>query len=514
LTGGNPLFTVELVREWVARDLLVPTRQGLRLRGGEVELPEELVAQWRERLSVALRGRPAEERAALEIAAALGTEVDPAEWREACRTAGIGPPDGAMAHLTAQRLLRESDDHLYFAHPAFHAAVLKWASDTGRLAGWHRACAATLRTRDVDPARIGRHLVAAGRPGEAVDLLLVGAARARGAARYPIALSTARDALDALDSAAASPRDPRRGKAAQIVASMLSNQGRNAEARVALERLLGLAREHGWTELGVRAAVGLSRIARQEGSLREAEDFLAKLQDDRGDLHLRERAAVAAARGQVREAGERLTEALAVAPAGRRRAAVYLDQSGLALLSADPQAALRLAQTAVELSPGHANRTAVAVALARLGRREEAIARWQAELDPANALGVATTFVPRTYLAFWQLVGDDWAAAAETLAALRRIAPDLRSLVCLERLVRAQECWLAAGLGQEDRVLALLPELSESVLRHEPVNDDLTQILMGIRRISRGPAKVHTDRLLTERMKLLGEVVPWNPWAP
>ena len=80
-TGGNPLFAVQLLGDWVQRRWLIPGPRGFELQDGVVpELPEGLAQVCATRVGRLLEGRPPEHQVALELAAVLGLDVDTSEW--------------------------------------------------------------------------------------------------------------------------------------------------------------------------------------------------------------------------------------------------------------------------------------------------------------------------------------------------------------------------------------------------------------------------------------------------
>ncbi len=161
-TGGNPMFAVQLVGDWVKRGILVPGESGFVLaRGADAPVPEALSALSalaRRRLEVLGPTRPA-----LVVAACLGHHFRPEHWSEACRHAGIEHSGGLAETLLQERLLVADGLELRFAHPV-HRDLL--VDDAGALE--HAACAAALRGEELMGApgiaeRLGKHLLAAGR---------------------------------------------------------------------------------------------------------------------------------------------------------------------------------------------------------------------------------------------------------------------------------------------------------------------------------------------------------------
>ena len=175
-TGGNPLFAAQLVEDWVRRGVLVPGEAGFRIaEGASVDLPDDLRALWGQRLERVLEGRPERDRHALELAAALGLEVESREWAAVCIAAHEIPSPDLVEALVGQRLAawRPLEGGWSFAHGMLREAVEEAARAADRWGRCHAVCAAMLEP-STDPAameRIARHLIAAGRIEEALPPL-------------------------------------------------------------------------------------------------------------------------------------------------------------------------------------------------------------------------------------------------------------------------------------------------------------------------------------------------------
>ena len=206
-SGGNPLFAVQLVGDWVERGLLTPGVEGLELEpGADVELPDTVRAVWSTRVRHLLAGHP-EWRVALEVAALLGLDVGRGEWALACAEAGVEVPEGLWPGLATSGLAWVERDRQRFGHPMLREAIVADCLDAGRAPELHAACARALADAD-QPARCGRHLVRSGQPRAAVPLLLEGASRRVLEGRYHAADRLLDERDDAL--AAAPDDDPRR----------------------------------------------------------------------------------------------------------------------------------------------------------------------------------------------------------------------------------------------------------------------------------------------------------------
>ncbi len=262
-TGGNPLFAMALVGDWVRRGILEPTARGLRLAAGAPdELPARLADVWLARVddvliapsrtmdrvaSLAPRtarsalllgggGAPPSSsgtasepryspirrstdllgamsgsrrgwRLALELAATLGTAIDFEEWTRLVR--GVERDD--LIEL-AETLLRRGlatcgpggpEAGWSFVHGMLREAIEGRARRLGRGPGLHRACAAMLRAGPAPaPWRVANHLVAGGDLAEALEPLHEAADQRKEHGATPAVgatLATLRRVMDALD---------------------------------------------------------------------------------------------------------------------------------------------------------------------------------------------------------------------------------------------------------------------------------------------------------------------------
>ncbi len=257
-TAGNPLFATRLVGDWSARGLLEPTPSGFALvDGASPDLPADVLALWTDRVHRTLGDLPWD---ALEVAAALGNDVDGDEWALACPDADR---DALVRRLADARLVEPLGAGLRFEHAMLRGAIEENARRTGRSNAAHAACVAALRGRQgpgIAP-RLGRHLLAAGRPDEAAAWLIAGAmevSRTTGLQQALALVSAAHEAL-----VGAPPADPRRGDLAHIHAWILRNLGYVDHAHALIGVAVVQARTHRWPSLLrlelTRALIGLFR---------------------------------------------------------------------------------------------------------------------------------------------------------------------------------------------------------------------------------------------------------------
>lgn len=320
---GNPLFAVQLLGDWVARDLLVPTEAGLDLPEGAGEhLPDDLHGVWSDRLDRVLRTAPVDDRPALEIAAALGVQVDAEEWSAACALDEVRIPEDLVARLVSERLARRTPNGWSFGHGMLQESVARRAIERGTWVQRQRACGRALSTRPgADAAaRAGRHWLGAGEPERAVGALL-DALRVR-IARDEIregsdVLSALEDALVQLDA----PADDGRWGVWRLLGARICKARQDLAAAEDLARLVEAdAQRFRWGRLEPEALAELADIARVRGDLPEAqarfeEALLAfRGQDDDVGIAdtLRSLAAVLILRGEAETARAHLDEARAV----------------------------------------------------------------------------------------------------------------------------------------------------------------------------------------------------------
>lgn len=238
-TGGNPLFAVQLVGDWVQRGVIEVGDTGFVIRpGSEALIPDDLHEVWAGRVARLLEGRLPAARDALEIAATLSPFVDRREWEGACRAAGIDCPvdcqSALLEELVTGRLALRTEEGWSFVHAMLRESVERMARDAGRLAGHHRACAAMLRERWTAgergvAERLGRHLLLAGELEAAVEPLLAGARERRETSDYPAALSLLAERETALQELNAPAADPRWGSGWVLRARIHLHQGELAE---------------------------------------------------------------------------------------------------------------------------------------------------------------------------------------------------------------------------------------------------------------------------------------------
>ncbi len=273
---GNPLFAVQLVGDWVERGVLVAGPEGFVLRPGERgDLPDDLHAVWLGRVEQALRGRPVEMRALLELAAVLGLSVDAQEFADACAALGARFPDDLLEPLLLHRLVVPGEAGWSFAHGMLRESLERSARDEGRAAALHDACARMLGLREGQRGvaeRLAHHLAEAGQREAAIEPFLVAARERLGGSQFEqaFALLDRRDRL--LGELGVPESDPRALDGAVVRANVHRLHWEFDEAERCASRALDVATQAGYLRGRAEAIVMLAHCARQRGDLELAMD--------------------------------------------------------------------------------------------------------------------------------------------------------------------------------------------------------------------------------------------------
>jgi serine/threonine protein kinase/tetratricopeptide (TPR) repeat protein len=267
-TRGNPLFTIQLVGDWVARGLLVPGERGFELRPGvDLDLPDTLHEVWVERLRRVLDALP-QGRDSLEVAAALGQEVGFEEWRAICSHADIPLPVRLVETLTASRLARDTDEGWSFAHGMLRESVIRLARDEGRWAEANLRCVRYLQAAAAPSAsRLARHHFAAGDWAAAAEW--VSEALQHESERND--LRAMRGLLDLYEQTlrrlSLAESDPRWADLWLARSSLFLDARQPDAALREARRAAGFARRFGVSEVGARAELAIARVATARGEV-------------------------------------------------------------------------------------------------------------------------------------------------------------------------------------------------------------------------------------------------------
>ncbi len=186
LSHGNPMFAVQLMGQWIQRDILRPGNHGYILSdGAEAFLPKTLDQLWHTRLdqlvhAVAERNprfSTDEIHGVLEIAAALGQQVLFKEWGGACTKRDLSIPSDLLDALVTQGMAAVERESWSFTHEQLRILLIRQSREIGRWPKSSRACAAMIdalydRSTPGAVERLAVHLLEAGDYPLAVNPLL------------------------------------------------------------------------------------------------------------------------------------------------------------------------------------------------------------------------------------------------------------------------------------------------------------------------------------------------------
>jgi eukaryotic-like serine/threonine-protein kinase len=270
-SGGNPLFAIQLVGDWVERGVLVMGQHGFALRDGErATLPDSIHEIAAERVNHLLAAYPEEARVALELAAILGKSVDADEWNAVCGSVGASVPTVLMDELLDHRMMVSDEKGWTFVHGVVRESLERSAVEAGRLAIHHQACATVLflmhphRTASV-AQRIAHHAAEAGDHNRAVELLLEAAREVTSDGRYERAGELLRERGRLLSTLGAAPDDARLGAGMAARIEVLIARGALDEAKAVGEDLARRAAQAQWIAYIPQAHDALGDIARIRG---------------------------------------------------------------------------------------------------------------------------------------------------------------------------------------------------------------------------------------------------------
>lgn len=182
-SAGSPLFAIQLVEDWVKRGVLEVEGGTFTVRHGETaEVPSDAESLWRSRLDnlvAQLTAAKDEEdgdgdallteedaRRSIEIAAALGQDVNLDEWLHACELSGVAANRSIVAELERLRFAKPSDAGFSFINAQLVDMLREEARESGRHEDHNMLCARMLTSRygEEHPGlaqRVGRHFVEA-----------------------------------------------------------------------------------------------------------------------------------------------------------------------------------------------------------------------------------------------------------------------------------------------------------------------------------------------------------------
>lgn len=282
-TEGNPLFAIQLLRDWVDRGALEPGEAGFRLTDDHgLEIPETIHHLWLERLRRLLEDTEAvaDEHGwfALEIAAALGRSVDRREWEAVLAESDVHVPNALDDRLVERGLAERTERGWAFTHGLLVESLARRAREQGRWREHHRRCAHHLASTphpDVlgPRERIADHWIEAGDPEQALDPLFDEIALCRDLGQDEERRRLLQRRARLLDDLAIADDDPRRYAQTLERARLLADKENRHRARDLAHRVW-TALDGGLPELTVRCAYFIGWLDQQAGDHEPARTWL------------------------------------------------------------------------------------------------------------------------------------------------------------------------------------------------------------------------------------------------
>ena len=398
-TAGNPLFAVQLVGEWIRQGELRSTEAGWqRADDDDVAVPDDLHVLWSRRFDHALAGADERVWRALELGAALGQEVDAAEWLEIAYVGGLQPAR-LVERLVAAGLARRTNRGWTFVHGMARDSVARRSRDEGRWPALNALCARHLQAthEPADVVRRGRHRLEAGQFAAAAGDLRLGIQTALRRGRIALAA----ELLVALDEALAAsrlPPDDQRMLGVRLLRFRIDRLRSRKEAAEGLGGLLEETRAAGHPHLECDTQREYGIALRNTGDLEQA------------TAELREAASLSEALSYPAGQGRALSSlAYCLLQTGDRRGSVGAFRQAIAVLQPlDDHQGLSVAYRGL------------AEVANRMGRVEEALDQGGHALALAERTGDSASEADAcVLLASTHIVAQDYESASEALERAR-----------------------------------------------------------------------------------------------
>lgn len=413
LCGGNPMFAIELVGDWVGRGVLEMGEQGFRLKPGiELSLPDTLHAVWHERVAAIYEDLPDEAAVFLERAAVLGERVWDTDWALVCK--GFTPTSEAeekARHQSISEIRQLLTSCLYerrmaireasgwrFAHPLLRESVLRLAKEAGRLIEHHQVCVEFLQHYGIPSSpgyhdRLGRHLQAVGQTEAALGAMLQAAQSWSLAHDHGQSLDILARCDELLDELSVNDLDDRRISVLEKRVRCHFHRGEFTQADTCMEEVQRVVQKVGDSDKLAELLLDSAQFAWTRGRGDQAEEWMSqvgRLISDvphgslglkwclgQSDRYIR--------RGALEEAKEWAERAVVIGrdiadESGLGRA--LRDRGTIASLCGDFDHARALLSEARSVQEGIGNLKDVANTVNRLGECE----RWSGNVDTAEAL--------------------------------------------------------------------------------------------------------------------------------
>lgn len=251
-TEGNPLFALQLVRDWVNRGELIAGERGFwRADQNNLEIPDSVHALWRTRVEhLKAQGWPFAPEA-LELAAAYGQPLIPAvNWQRLCHLCGYTPTDGLLEALAQQGLIKLDGAGWSFAHRMLQESMIRQAKERDRWSKHHRTWANWMQNIPNPSSRhwlvsLSYHFIEAQRYKETRQAAQRAADLSLEQSDYALALEALNRYAASCDAEGLAQHDPERIKLWPMQAEVLRFMGRIHEANALIQRTIDLTDDQG-----------------------------------------------------------------------------------------------------------------------------------------------------------------------------------------------------------------------------------------------------------------------------
>lgn len=270
-TAGNPMFAVQLVGDWVQRGLLEPTEQGFCLKPNvAITIPDNLYQVWQTRLARVLENRTSQEKMVLELAAALGHQVDFNEWLAVCQIVGEPLPFSLLEQLLEQQLARRTSpysENWSFAHAMLQESLQRQALEANRLQTHHWICAIMLQRKSGRgiAERLGRHLKLAGKSQDALSPLLQGLRERESSGEYHQAVPLLQQWEELLHHMSWPPDHPYWGELRLLQSQLARGFGNLSQTLTLAQQVYQDAQTYHWPHITIQALLLMVHAAMRQG---------------------------------------------------------------------------------------------------------------------------------------------------------------------------------------------------------------------------------------------------------
>ncbi len=242
-TGGNPLFAIQLIEEWLERDELLESDDGYML-AADASFPQNLPTLLEARLDRFFDEMPRQAlaREQTEAAAALGIDLDDQEWAQVCQALGTERLPTLADHLMMTGVLLPRHRGWRFRLPLYRDVLAEISGRRGRWSAINVACARTVNGTAENGTclaeRKARYFLAADAFEEALPLLWKAIMDRMKHSAY-IQMGSLLNQVDkTLDALGAGPHEDDRARAQLLRAEALRYRGYFDDAEELLQEVM------------------------------------------------------------------------------------------------------------------------------------------------------------------------------------------------------------------------------------------------------------------------------------